>query len=145
MEVPARTPIQHLNDYLYNQVDIVRVVSGNKRFHCKHCTHNFSGQIGRVKQHLCSSAGDVKGCTFSETKRKREVLDEIEALEQALPKSKKQKLSGSTALAAAATASSSDLKQMLIQPSLSAAGKLGVDQALADWVFESGIPFNVFR
>ena len=139
-------PLQHLNDYLYSQVIIVSVVGGNKRFNCRHCTHNFSGQVGRVKQHLCGSIGDVKGCSFSETNRKREVLDEIDALEQALPKSKKQKLSESTvSVVATATASGSNLKQVPIQTALSGASKLGVDQALADWVFESGIPFNVFR
>jgi hypothetical protein len=141
MEGPVRTPVQQLNDYLYSQFIILRVVGGNKRFNCKNCLHNFSGQIGRVKQHLCGSIGDVKGCSFSETNRKREVLNEIETLEQALPKSQKQKLNENTvSVAAFATASGSNLKQVPIQTSLSAASKLAVDQALADWMFESGIP-----
>ena len=34
---------------------------------------------------------------------------------------------------------------MPIEQSMQAVSKLSVDQALADWVYEQGIPFNVFR
>jgi hypothetical protein len=91
---------------------------------------------------LTSKTGDVKACTFSQTNDKQAVLGEMHALEYALPNGKKRK-------AAEASyrehESSSGLKQMPIQRSMQAAGSLGVDQALADWVYEQGIPFNVFR
>jgi hypothetical protein len=42
-------------------------------------------------------------------------------------------------------AGSSGLKQMPIRESMQAASKVGIDQALADRVYETGIPFNVVR
>ena len=42
MEGPVRAPVQQLNDYLYSQVIILRVVGGNKRFNCKNCLHRSS-------------------------------------------------------------------------------------------------------
>jgi len=86
MDVAVRTPKQQYHDYLYNQVEIVSQSGANKRMHCKKCAHNFSGSITRIYDHLTSKAGDVKGCTFSQTNDKREVLDEIHALEYALPR-----------------------------------------------------------
>ena len=67
MSVATRTPKQRLNDYLYSQVEIVNQVGGNKRIHCKKCTHNFSGSITRIYEHLTGKAGDVKACSFSQT------------------------------------------------------------------------------
>ena len=66
----------------------------------------------------------------------------IHALEYALPKVKKRKAAD---VSDKEHASSSGAKQMPIQQSMQAAGSLGVDQALAVWVYEQGIPFNVFR
>ena len=140
MAEEIRTPLQQLNDYLYRQVEIVNHTGSNKRMHCKKCNHNFSGGPGRIHEHLKCKPGDVKGCTFSETNDEREVWDEIDALVHALPSSKKRKLVSDTE-----NADSSGLRQMPIQESMQAASKVGVDQALADWVYETGIPFNVFR
>ena len=142
MAVATRTPKQQYHDYLYSQVEIVNHLSANKRMHCKKCGHNFSGSITRIYDHLTSKAGDVKSCTFSQTNDRRAVLDEIDALEYALPKGKKRK---ATAISDRERASSSQLVQMPIQQSMQAAGSLGVDQALADWTYETGLPFNVFR
>ena len=142
MLVATRTSKQRLNDYLYSQVEIVNQAGGNKRIHCKKCTHNFSGSITRIYEHLTGKAGDVKACSFSQTIDKPAVLREIHALEYALPKVKKRKAAD---VSDREHASSSGAKQMPIQQSMQAAGSLGVDQALADWVYEQGIPFNVFR
>lgn len=145
MAAAQRTPTQDLHAYLFSHVEIVGQTGNNKRIHCKKCTHNFSGNAGRIHEHLISKPGSVKGCTFSETHDKREVLDTIEELVNALPKSNKRKaLPIVMAPEASRTASAGHL-QMPIQQSMQAAGKQGVDQALADWVFEQGIPFNVFR
>jgi hypothetical protein len=142
MAEETRTPLQQLNDYLYSQVAIVRQTSSNKRLRCRKCNHNFSGNPGRIHEHLKCKPGDVKGCTFSVTNDKREVWDEIDALVHALPSSKKRKVDY---VSDTENAGSSGLRQMPIQESMQAAGKAGVDQALADWVYETGIPFNVFR
>ena len=91
MAAAPRTPLQHLHDYLYSQVDIVGQSGSNKRVHCRKCKHNFSGNAGRIHDHLIGKKGDVKGCTFSATNDKREVLEEIEALVQALPKANKRR------------------------------------------------------
>ncbi len=91
MAVATRTPKQQYHDYLHSQVKIVNHLSANKRMHCKKCGHNFSGSITRIYDHLTSKAGDVKACTFSQTNDRRAVLDEIDALEYALPKGKKRK------------------------------------------------------
>ena len=109
---------------------------------CKKCNHNFSGYAGRVDDHLISKAGAVRGCTFSESNYKQEILDELDILVDALPKTNKRR-----AIDVANTdyASSSGFQQMSIQQSMQGSGKQGVDQALADWVYETGIPFNVFK
>ena len=142
MAEETRTPLQQLNEYLYSQVDIVSQTGSNKRLSCKNCNHNFSGNPGRIHEHLKCKSGDVKGYTFSETNDKREVWDKIDALVHALPSSKKRKFDD---VSDTENAGSSGLRQMPIQESMQAAGKVGVDQALADWVYETGIPFNVFR
>ena len=67
---------------------------------------------------------------------------QIDALVHALPSSNKRK---GDDVSDTENASSSGLRQMPIQERLQAAGNVGVDQALADWVYETGIPFNVFR
>ena len=72
----------------------------------------------------------------------KSVWDEIDALVHALPSSKKRKFDY---VSDTENAGSSGLRQMPIQESMQAAGKAGVDQALADWVYETDIPFNVFR
>ena len=95
-----------------------------------------------IHEHLKGKPGDVKGCIFALTNDKKEVYDEIDALVYALLKSKKRE---GADVSKPETASSSRAKQRPIQQSLQAAGKLGVDQALADWVYETGIPLNVFR
>lgn len=142
MAAAPRTPLQHFHDYLHSHVEIVRQVGSNKRIRCKKCKHNYSGNAGRIHDHLVGKPSGVKACTFSETNDKREVLEEIEALVHALPKSNKRKAAeGSNTQIVARTG----LQQTLIGDSLHASGKLGVDQALSDWVFEAGIPFNVFR
>ena len=84
----------------------------------------------------------MKGCTFSETNEKREVLDEINELVNALPKTHKRK---AIDVADTENASGSGLYQMSIMESMHAAGNVGVDHALADWVYETGITFSVFR
>lgn len=142
MAAAARTPLQRFHEYLYSQVEIVGNSGANKRIHCKKCNHNFSGNVGRIHEHLKGKPGAVKGCTFSKTHDKREVLDEIDALQHALPKSNKRRF---VEVSDTENASSSGLQQTPLQKSLLAAGKLGVDQALSDWVYETGIPFNVFR
>jgi hypothetical protein len=142
MDVSTRTPLQLLNDYLYAQVECVRQSGTNKRYHCKKCTHNFSGSVSRIHEHLKNKSGDVKGCTFSETNDKKEVWGELDALVFDLPTTKKRKF---VDVSDTEIASSSGLKQVPIERSMKAAGKLGVDQALADWVYETGITFNVFR
>ena len=142
MAAATRTPLQHLNDYLVSQCECVRQSGSNKRWRCTKCNHNFSGSVSRIHEHLKGKPGDVKGCTYSVTNDKKEVCDEIDALVYAVPKSKKHKAAD---VSQAETASCSGPKQMPIQQSLQAAGKVGVDQALAHWVFEAGIPFNVFR
>ena len=86
----------------------------------------------------------MRGCTFSETNDKREVLNTIDELVSALPKASKRS-AAVLASSVLAIASSSRLQQMPIEQSLQAASKLSVDQALADWVYEAGMPFNVFR
>jgi hypothetical protein len=90
MAVSMRTPMQQLNDHLYAQVECVTHSGTNNCHHCKKCTHNFSGSVSRIHDHLKKQAkpGDVKGCTFSET-NKKEVWDEINTLVFALQKTKK--------------------------------------------------------
>ena len=68
-----RTPLQQLNDCLYRHVDIVSRTEIIKRMHCKKCNHNFTGNPGRIHEHLKSKPGDAKGCTFSEADDKQEV------------------------------------------------------------------------
>ena len=58
---------------------------------CKKCNRNFSGYAGRIHDHLISKAGAVRGCTFSDSSDKREVLDELERLVDALPKTNKRR------------------------------------------------------
>ena len=142
MTESSRTPLQQLNDYLFRQVDVVGQQGNNKRIHCKKCKHNFTGHAGRIHDHLISKAGAVRGCTFSETNDKRVVLDEIDELVNALPKTHKRR---AVDVADTENASCSGLHQMSIEESMQAAGKVGVDHALADWVYETGIPFSVFR
>ena len=142
MTEASRTPLQQLNDYLFDQVDIVGQQGNNKRMCCKKCNHNFSGYAGRIHDHLISKVGAVRGCTFSDSSDKREVLDELDRLVNALPNTNKRK---AVDVANTENASSSGLQQMSIQQSMQGAGKQGVDQALADWVYETGIPFNVFK
>ena len=84
----------------------------------------------------------MRGCTFSESNDKREVLDELDRLVDALPKTNKRR---AVDVANTENASSSVLQQMSIQQSMQGAGKQCVDQALADWVYETGIPFHVFK
>jgi hypothetical protein len=91
---------------------------------------------------LKGKPGDVRACTFSETDDQREVWDGIDALFVALPKTKKRKPDH---VSETEDTSCSGLKQMPIQQSLQAASKSSVDHALADWVYESGIPFHIFR
>ena len=138
----SRTALQQLNDYLFDQVDGVGQQGNNKRMHCEKCSHNFSGYAGRIHDHLISKAGAVRGCTFSESNDKREVLDELDRLVDALPKTNKRR---AVDVAKTEHASSSVLQQMSIQQSMQGAGKQGVDQALADWVYETGLPFHVFK
>ena len=109
---------------------------------CKKYNHNFSGYAGRIHDHLISKAGAVRGCTFSDSSDKREVLDELERLVDALPKTNKRR---DIDAANTENASSSGPQQMSIQQCMQGAGKQGVNQALADWVYETGIPFNVFK
>ena len=144
MAAAQSTPVQLFHDYLFGQVEIVGRNGNNKRIHCKKCTHNFSGNLGRIHEHLISKADSVKGCTFSETNNKREVLDTIDELVRALPRASKRS-AAVLASSELAIASSSGLQQMPIEQSLQAASKLSIDQALADWVDEAGMPFNVFR
>ena len=113
--------------------------------HCKTCKHNFSSHAGRIHDHLISKAGSVKGCTFSESNDKRDVLDELERLVNALPKGNKRRAIAIQHVANTENASSSGPQQMSILQSMQGAGKQAVDQALADWVYETGIPFNVFK
>ena len=143
MAATQRTPLQHFHDYLFSQVDIVGSKGSNKRIHCKKCTHNFSGNAGRIHEHLISKAGSVKGCTFAKTNDKREVLDTIDALVNALPKNNKR--NAAVLALTEEPASTSGLRQMPILQSMQASSKASVDQAVADWIFETGIPFNVFR
>ena len=134
--------LQQLNDYLFDQVDVIGQQGNNKRMHCKKCSHNFSGYAGRIHDHLISKAGAVRGCTFFESNDKREVLDELDRLVDALPKTNKRR---AVDVANTEYASSSMFQQMSIQQSMQGAGKQGIDQALADWVYETGIPFHVFK
>ena len=90
MSDASRTPLQQLNDYLFDQVEIVGQLGNNKRMRCKKCNHNFSGYAGRVHDHLISKAGAVRGCTFSESNDKQEILDELDILVDALPKTNKR-------------------------------------------------------
>ena len=138
----SRTPLQQLNDYLFDQVDVVGQQENNRRMRCKKCNHNFSGYAGRIHDHLISKAGAVRGCTFFESNDKQEILDELDLLVDALPKTNKRR---AVDVPNTENASSSGLQQMSIQQSMQGAGKQGVDQALADWVYETGIPFNVFK
>lgn len=139
MAVAVRTPKQRWQDYLYRQVEIVNQSGANKRMRCRKCSHNFSGSITRIFEHLTGKAGDVKACTYCQTMDKRAVLDELHTLEYNLPKSKKRKASE---LNEREHANSSGLKQMPIEQAMQALGSLGVDQACADWVYETGMPFN---
>ena len=84
----------------------------------------------------------MRGCTFSESNGKQEVLDELDRLVDALPKTNKRR---AVDVANTENASSSVLQQMSIQQSMQGAGKQGVDQALADWVYGTGIAFHVFK
>ena len=52
MAEETRTPFQQLNDYLYRQVDIISQTGSNKRMHCKKCSHNFTGNAGRVQAEI---------------------------------------------------------------------------------------------
>ena len=115
MTEASRTAKQQLNDYLFDQVDVVGQQGNNKRMHCKKCRHNFSGHAGRIHDHLISKAGAVGGCTFSESNDKREVLDDIERLVNALPESNKRR---AVDVADTENASSSVLQQMSIQESM---------------------------
>jgi hypothetical protein len=141
MAVSVRTPKQEWSDYLYRQVEVVNTQGANKRMRCIKRSHNYSGSITRISEHLKGTSGDVKACTFSQTRDEREVLDELHSLEYALPKGKKRK----AVEPAKQAESNSRLKQVPIENAMLAAGSLGVDQACADWVYETGIPFNVFR
>ena len=87
----------------------------------------------------------MKGCSFSETDDKKEVLGTIEELVNALPKNNKRKALPIVVAAEAGRTVCGGLVQMPIEQSMQGAGKQGVDRALADWVYEQGIPFNVFR
>jgi hypothetical protein len=145
MAAAQRTPIQEFHAYLFSQVEIVGKTGNNKRIHCKKCTHNFSGNAGRIHEHLIGQPGSVKGCSFSETDDKKEVLDTIEELVNALPKSNKRRALPIVVAAEASRTFCGGPIQMPIEQSMKAAGKEGVDRALADWVYEQGIPFNVFR
>jgi hypothetical protein len=136
MTEASRTALQQLNDCLFDLVDVVGQQGNNKRMRCKKCTHNFSGYAGRIHDYLISKAGAVRGCTFSESNDKREELDELDRLVDALPKANKRR---AVDVASTENASSSGLQQMSIQQSMQGAGKQGVDQALADWVYETGI------
>jgi hypothetical protein len=91
MSDASRTPLQQLIDYLFDQVEIVGQQGNNKRMRCKNCNHNFSGYAGRVHDHLISKAGAVRGCTFSESNNKQEILDELDILVNALPKTNKRR------------------------------------------------------
>ena len=75
----------------------------------------------------------------------KKVLDTIEELVNALPHNKKRKAVPVVVNPMFASTSPRGLTQMPIEQSMQAASKLSVDQALADWVYEQGIPFNVFR
>lgn len=85
----------------------------------------------------------MRGCTFTETNDKREVLDTIDALVDAWPKTNKRK--AAILALTEEPASTSGLRRMPILQSMQAASKTSVDQVVADWIFETGIPFNVFR
>ena len=143
MAATQRTPLQQFHDYLFTQVELVSSTGNNKRLHCKNCTHNFSGNAGRIHEHLICKAGSVRGCTFAETNNKREVLDSIDALVNALPKTNKR--NDAVLALTEEPASTSGLRQMPIQQRMQAASKTSVDQAVADSVYETGISFNVFR
>ena len=56
MTETSRTALQQLNDYLFDQVDVIGQQGNNKRMHCNKCTHNFSGYAGRIHEHLISLA-----------------------------------------------------------------------------------------
>jgi hypothetical protein len=84
---------------------------------------------------------------LSETNDKQEVLDTIEELVNALPYNKKRKavpVVVNPEFARTAPCGRMSL-HLPIEQSMQAASKLSVDQTLADWVYEEGIPFNVFR
>ena len=85
----------------------------------------------------------MRGCTFAETNNNRVVLDSVDALVNALPKTNKR--NAAVSALTEEPASTSGLRQMPIQQSMQGASKISVDQAVADWVYETGIPFNVFR
>jgi hypothetical protein len=127
---------------LFDQIDVVGQQGNNKPMHCKKWNHNFSGYAGRIHDHLISKARAVRGCTFSESSDKQEVLDELDRLVDALPKTNKRR---AVDVASTENASSLVLQQMSIQQSMQGGGKEGVDQALADWVYETSIPFNVVK
>lgn len=134
MAAAQRTPLQQFHDYLFSQVEIVTTKGNNKRIHCKKCKHNFSGNAGRIHDHLISKLG---GCSFSETPcDKRDVLDTVDALVNALPKGSKR---NAVVLATTAVGSSDGLVQGPIEQALQAASKSSVDQAVADWVYETSI------
>ena len=145
MAEAPRTALQQLNDFLFKHVIIVGQTGSNKHLTCKHCNHNFHGNAGRIHEHLKCITGNVKGCSFSVTNAQQEVCDEIDALHNAVPASKKRKAVGNRNTQLATNASSSGLRQVPIQEAMLAMSKLAVDQSLIDWVVEAGIPFNVFR
>ena len=101
--------------------------------HALQYNHNLPG---RIHEHWKCKPGDAKGCTSSETNGKQEVWDEFIAPFHALPSNKERKADDVSDTVNAGSSGP-------IQESLQAAGKVVVDQALADWVYKIGTPFNV--
>ena len=85
----SRTPSQH--DYLLDRVDVIGQQGNYKRMRCKKCNHNFSGYTGRFHDHLIGKTSAVRGCAFSESNDKQAILDELEILVYALPKTNKRR------------------------------------------------------
>ncbi len=132
------TVLQQYTDYLRAQCTVVARTGSNIRWN-----HPFTGATIRIRNHLLSKPGDVKGCPMCP----EEVKDEVLLLASQLP-NKKRRLNQENlddALDVAVEQSLRQGRQVGIKEAMAAAGKIGVDQAFTDLLSEAGISFNIVR
>ena len=136
------TTLQQYTDYLRAQCTVVSRTGTDVRWKCLFCDHPFSGATIRIRKHLLC-IGDVRGCPLCP----EEVKDEILLLTSQLPRKKRRvnQENLDDALDVAVEQSVQQGRQVGIKEAMSAAGKVGVDQALTDLFCEAGISLNVIR